>query len=940
MLLLLALSAPASAQDPSQPWATVTTEHFRLHYPVAAEAWATHVAQNLEDWHHRVEAEVGVELGPVVDVVVQDPFGQANGFAITHLRLPRVSLFATAPEVDSVIGHFGDWAELLMVHEQAHVVHLTIPSRNQGLDALMRVLGFGPLAVQAPRWVTEGYATVVEGRRTPTGRPNAHGRAVFLRTLALSGTLPTYEELDGVDRWMGGSMAYLVGSAFLEWLEARHPGSLRDLWRALSAVQRRDLDEAFGVVYGLPPRELYQRFVAETTAAALALEAARSPRPDTLWAVPEGYTGRPALSPDGTRLALVLQPLDAPARLLVLDTTQAAADEALREWEEGVDEALEEDPEDVRPVRPSTWPHEPVYERVDPGRSPVDPRWLRDGSGLLFTAWQPLPGGSGAPDLFLWTLPDEEAGQPSRERRVTRGASVKSADPHPDGTWAVAVEDVWGVSRVVRVELADGTVTPITEGSPTAVVRNPRLDPVHGTRLAYLRLAGDSGWSVVVRGLADGTERVLDVGGRQVGSPAAWLPDGSGLVVTLGEVGFQEAWLLDPEGQRPPQIVTRTQSGAASPEVGPEGELYYLGLTSVGPQVHREPRLALSTPPDPGLVALAGGGAVVPPARPEPPVRTPVTSPAAEPYRASPQSVNLLLGGLLVDQRTWTVEGGLRVGDVVGRSELLVLGGWGEGHARGGLVGWGWHRLPVDLHLTGFGLLGSPVGGGAGGGLHGVWAPRFPGGGARVAGGAFGSTGGSGGWLEVDAGHRAWLGTAFVDVRGSLAASLATDGALALGGGHLRLGADAAALELGGRVGTSPGTLTVGGQPSSLLPDGLRLRYVPLGAFGADHVVTRTFDLARVGLVMPQVGAGLVAERLRPWDEGIGAGGRPLEPTTVVSVQAALTADREPLLRLPPVSLGAGLGCAVEVPGDDGLRERACRDAEHWRGWLHVTWVP
>ena len=61
--LLLWVGALAAAQTPSDPWRTVRTEHFRIHYPLAAATWSEGAAARLEEWHARVVAEVGCQRG-------------------------------------------------------------------------------------------------------------------------------------------------------------------------------------------------------------------------------------------------------------------------------------------------------------------------------------------------------------------------------------------------------------------------------------------------------------------------------------------------------------------------------------------------------------------------------------------------------------------------------------------------------------------------------------------------------------------------------------------------------------------------------------------------------------------------------------------------------------------------------------------------------------
>jgi hypothetical protein len=251
----LALLAPAlAAQGPEADWRTVEVPGYRVHFPAPAAAWAEHIAARLPAVRERVTAAVGHDDAAVVDVVLADPLAQANGTAWPLLAAPRMVLLLTPPEAGSALDEHADWPELLAVHEQAHLSHLLRPSRRP----LRRALGLpvGPLATKAPRWVVEGYATLLEGRLTGRGRPHGALRAAVLRRWAQLGRLPAYGALSsGRDRWLGGAMAYLAGSAFLEWLEARataagNPASLDHLWRRLSARQGRDFDAAFHGVWG------------------------------------------------------------------------------------------------------------------------------------------------------------------------------------------------------------------------------------------------------------------------------------------------------------------------------------------------------------------------------------------------------------------------------------------------------------------------------------------------------------------------------------------------------------------------------------------------------------------------------------------------------------------------------------------------------------------
>ncbi|HVT60073.1 MAG TPA: hypothetical protein VHR45_16960 [Thermoanaerobaculia bacterium] len=720
--LLAAL--PARGQGPAAPWRTLATPHFRLHYPLATEPWARHAAERLESIRDRVISEVGYAPPEVVDVLVSDPRAAANGEAFPILGWPRLVLWTNPPPPESEIGYYRDWSETLLVHEETHLVHLLRPSRNPLLHGLEQVLlPVGPIAVNAPRWVVEGYATLVEGKLTGTGRPYGDLRAAILRRWAQAGKLPPYPRLAADSQsWHGMSMAYLLGSAFLEWLEERGgPGSLRRLWARMTARAARSFDEAFRGVYGSSPDSLYDRFRAELTYRAMEAEkrvqavGPLTQREGTLWQDLTWSTGAPAVSRDGQRLVLELRHHDKPAELVVFATAPDV--EAEKRWVESQAKLLQRDPQDVPATRLRPLPRKPLFRLpASHGVEPAMPRFLPDGQSVLLVRFEPDAQGFLHPDLFRWWL---DGGQ---LRRLTRQADLRDPDPSPDGSWAVAVRNRDGFSQLVAVDLAGGQVRALTEPSVEVVYDRPRISPDGHTVACVRHAAGVWKLALLEAGHPERGQDLASPGEGTVASPA-WSGDGKIVYAVVGDHGFIDIYGFAadlPEVPRQataaatpaapgeqPIALTRTQGAALAPAPSPDGKaLFYLSLGPDGLALYRldldapQRKASLPHPEVPPELAPAVRPPVPAPAAPAAPLNTAEVQ-AGRPYGAGRQELLPILGGG-ASASGGALELGLRSGDVIGRFDLLALGSLaGSGGPRGGALAAAWRGwpVPVALHL-------------------------------------------------------------------------------------------------------------------------------------------------------------------------------------------------------------------------------------------------
>ncbi|HEX9081608.1 MAG TPA: hypothetical protein VF768_04970 [Holophagaceae bacterium] len=313
-LSALPLLAAPRVQAPDAPWVTFTTAHFRIHCPTAFEAFGRDVASRVEGIRAQYLDRVGYTYPGPIDILIQDPRMEANGMAFPLLRRPFVVLWRTEPEPDSPLNHLRSWPELLLTHELGHMEHLLRPARKPGFWEQWNAV-VGPVAEQCPRWVTEGYATLIEGQLTGSGRPHGAFRAAVLRQWAREGKLTPYGALNGTQGFLGGSMAYLDGSAYLEWLSRRSddPKALQKLWARLASPAKPRFEQAFTATFGFAPKDGYQRFCAEVTHDALEIErqakAANLVHEGAIFTHVNGWVGHLAVSPDGSKLlAQVLDP--------------------------------------------------------------------------------------------------------------------------------------------------------------------------------------------------------------------------------------------------------------------------------------------------------------------------------------------------------------------------------------------------------------------------------------------------------------------------------------------------------------------------------------------------------------------------------------------------------------------------------------------------------
>ncbi|MEO8216187.1 MAG: hypothetical protein ABI718_03805 [Acidobacteriota bacterium] len=946
LLLSFSFSSKALCQTPSADWRTIETSHFRFHFPSQFEDWTRAAAGKMESVRSDVMAAVGYEPKEKVDVLVMDPVAEANGSAWPILGRARIILWTSPPGPDSQIGNYADFVELLTVHEETHIVHLLRPSRSPLGRLYATLLPIGPISLSAPRWVVEGYATLVEGELTGSGRPNSALRSSILRRWAQLGRLPGYSRLSsGSESWMGMSMAYLVGSAYLEWLqERRGPDSLRRLWARMTAREERSFDEAFAGVFGERPAQLYDRFTAELTYRAIAVEKERLPslREGELWQEFDWTTGAPQISPDGEKLLTVVSDRDEPQVLTIFSTSPDP--KAEESFKKRIAAMIEKDPADVAPVD-KPLPHKTLDElnSLDFARY-ISPRWL--GSDEVIYE-QSLPDHAGVlhPDLFRWN-PELQTSD-----RLSWGADLREADPFPDGSAVVAVRQRYGKSQLVLYDLQKNIAQPLTEAGVSETYSWPRVS-ADGGRIVYV-VHRDRRWNLAVMDLATRRSDLLESSDGLLIAQPAWSSDGRAVYAAVGRDGFIDIERFPLSGG-PSVAITRTQGAALAPAPSPDGAwVYFLSMTADGFDIRRiavdaqmEPLPELHYPAD--LLPLAG----TPPAV----SRRFAVQPAGptRPYGIGPQEVSLLeSGNAAPGARNFEV--GVRIGDVVGRLDTLVVGSFfGNRGPRGGALATVWRGWPVVVGFHVFsaneGLSRAIEQGGVATSERGIqlkadWTRQWRDSSLEITTGLLGERLKGSATDRRFGEHFVYASSDFDGVipRGTwrVPYGVHTEGAfgstegdswtresISLEGGVL---VDRNGLELSYSRGTSNGLANpadrflVGGLPSTIVPESAWMNRIFIPALEPGVLSGTEFEDQKVTFSTSALPLTPFYERVRAWDGQAASG----EWLALAGLELNLSVENMPVLQFPGIGIRLGAARILDAP----LRNRT-------RWWVGLTYRP
>jgi hypothetical protein len=285
------------------------------------------LAEYAQDVAREAEAALDIlsqyfgEPNQVIALTINDNSDIFNAFA-SPLPRPKVSVRTVFPN-DGLLG-FGARSELflLLIHELTHVQQLSYTETTGGAFSWPQVGMVGQNTAQVPpMWFLEGIAVWIESEHTDGGRRDDALTLGLLETLALSEDFPTLTDvsLSSYGAWPGGNARYLLGVSFLQHLIDSYG------IEAVLATLREYNSGFFGTFAAAWQRATGSNLFDEWKMWSGNLKAeaeqrtANLPEQNVLTAT-GWYTGTPALSPDGTKLAWV----SSPAKIVLADVVNGA----------------------------------------------------------------------------------------------------------------------------------------------------------------------------------------------------------------------------------------------------------------------------------------------------------------------------------------------------------------------------------------------------------------------------------------------------------------------------------------------------------------------------------------------------------------------------------------------------------------------------------------
>ncbi len=511
---------------PNEQWRTIETRHFRIHFTPPLETLARRTAPNAERAFELLSRELVPPSGKV-DLVIADNVDYTNGYA-TPFPSNRIVIFAHPPVEEVALRNYADWSQLVVQHELTHIFHL---DRARGIWKLGRYFfGRHPALfpnMYMPAWVIEGLAVYYESRLTGTGRLEGSEHYMLARAAAQEDAFPSLNEISLVtSRFPGGETVYAYGGFIFDYLSrTRGEKRIRDFVELSSGpIFPLTINGKARKAFGISFERVWRQWTDSLTRMT-----SRNMEPLTGWRqlTSQGWlVSPPRWKDDRTLIYGALTPRDVPEAYSVqLDGRETKLG---RRNSRGVNVPL------------------PNGDLLFSQPDFIDPYRLRN-------------------DLYIQRGRDQ--------MRLTRGARLSAPDVRSRDGAIIAVQEVPGSARIVRVSPDGSKITPITRGLLEEQWTEPRWSP-EGERIAAVRIPRGTTPEVVV---IDTLGAVLFAYRFERAIPASpsWSRDGSRLYFSSDHTGVMQLYSLaiPPIVQTGLTRLSNAVTGVFAPEQSPSSAL-------------------------------------------------------------------------------------------------------------------------------------------------------------------------------------------------------------------------------------------------------------------------------------------------------------------------------------------------------------------------------